>query len=94
MFASTISSHRSRRFEMRNPHTRSAVATDCDAVGVELFRQLQEQAGVADASSAHDRNRAWPREMLKTMNATELRLVLSAFERAVRADLAARATLR
>jgi len=84
----------SRRFEMRNPHARSQVTTNCDAVGVELFRHLREQVGEADTSSASDCDQAWPHEALETMNATELRAVLNAFRSAVRADLAGRATSR
>ena len=77
---------------MRNPHERSAVATNCHAVGVELFRQLREQAG--DGSSASDRNLTWPQEMVRRMSAKELRLVLSAFEDVVRDHLAGRLTQR
>ena len=58
---------------MRNPHTRSAVAGDCEAVAAELFLSLSEQTHGANLPTAAGLQ---AQQTVESMNATELRLVL------------------
>lgn len=69
---------------MRNPHTRSAVAEDCEAVALELYLHLSEQSHGVDLPTPGGRR---AQQAIETMNATELRLVLRSLGTMVQAGL-------